>query len=97
LSARSASPREDVARPRISRDRQTLRELYASDWKAWFAEEGDPRHGTPEDPRIALIGVDVQAAEFLEVNKPKPVIYFDLRRGGSPEPSRTSARSMNSI
>jgi hypothetical protein len=36
----------------ISRDRQKIRELYATDWKAWFPEEGDPRHGTPEDPRF---------------------------------------------
>ena len=28
------------------------------DWKIWFPDEGDPRHGTPDDPRIVLIGVD---------------------------------------
>src|SRR5436190_3806078 len=50
----------------ISRDRQKIRELYATDWKAWFPDEGDPRHGTPDDPRFVLIGVQVHAAEFLE-------------------------------
>lgn len=65
----------------ISRDREKIRELYALDWKAWFAAEGDPRNGTPDDPRIVLIGVQVHAAEFLEVNKPKPVILYELVKG----------------
>jgi general stress protein 26 len=65
----------------ISRDRAKIRELYAPDWKAWFAEEGDPRHGTPDDPRMVLIGVTVHAAEFLEVNKPQPVILFEVVKG----------------
>jgi general stress protein 26 len=65
----------------ISRDRQKIRELYASDWKAWFPDEGDPRHGTPDDPRFVLIGVDVHAAVFLEVNKPQPVILYEIAKG----------------
>jgi len=66
---------------RISRDRSKIRELYALDWKAWFGSEGDPRHGTPDDPRMVLIGIDVHAAAFLEVNKPQPVILFELVKG----------------
>lgn len=66
---------------RLSRDPATIRELYAPDWRAWFGEEGDPRHGTAEDPRIVLIGVDVHAAVFLEVDKPKPVVLFELVKG----------------
>jgi general stress protein 26 len=65
----------------ISRDRGIIRELYAPDWKMWFAEEGDPRHGTPDDPRMVLIGVTVHAAEFLEVNKPRPVILYEIVKG----------------
>jgi general stress protein 26 len=65
----------------ISRDRQKIRELYASDWKAWFPDEGDSRHGTADDPRMVLIGVTVHAAEFLEVNKPKPVILYEIAKG----------------
>lgn len=30
----------------LSRDREKLRELYAPDWKIWFGEDGDSRHGT---------------------------------------------------
>ena len=66
---------------RLSRDRGKIGELYESDWKAWFGEEGDPRHGTADDPRIVLIGIDVHAAVFLEVNKPKPVVLFELVKG----------------
>ena len=65
----------------LSRDRETIRRLYASDWKAWFPEEGDPRHGTSEDPRMVLIGVDVHAAVFVEVNKPQPVVLFEVVKG----------------
>lgn len=65
----------------ISRDRARIRELYTTDWKAWFADEGDPRHGTPDDPRMVLIGVDVHAAVFLEVNKPRPVVLYEVMKG----------------
>jgi hypothetical protein len=47
----------------------------------WFPDEGDPRHGTPDDPRLVLIAVQAHAAEFLEVNKPKPVILYELVKG----------------
>jgi general stress protein 26 len=65
----------------ISRDRQKIRELYAADWKAWFPDEGDPRHGTPDDPRLVLIGVDIHAAVFLEVDKPQPVVLYEMAKG----------------
>ena len=65
----------------ISRDRRIVHELYASDWKMWFPTEGDPRHGTADDPRMVLIGVDVHAAVFLEVNKPQPVVLFEIVKG----------------
>ena len=65
----------------ITRDRQKIHELYAADWKAWFPKEDDPRHGTKDDPRMVLIGVAVHAASFLEVNKPQPVVLFELVKG----------------
>ena len=65
----------------ISRDRQKVHELYATDWRAWFPDEVDPRHGTADDPRMVLIGVQVHAAEFLEVNKPKPVVLYEVVKG----------------
>ena len=65
----------------ISRDRQKIRELYAADWKIWFPEEGDPRHGTADDPRMVLIGVDVHTAAFLDVTKPQPVVLYEFVKG----------------
>jgi general stress protein 26 len=65
----------------VSRDRAKIHELYAPDWKAWFPDEGDPRHGTKDDPRMVLIGVDVHAAVFLEVNKPQPLVLFEIAKG----------------
>jgi len=65
----------------MSRDREKIAELYAPDWKLWFGSEGDPKHGTPEDPRMVLIGVTIHGAEFLEVNKPKPVVMYELVKG----------------
>jgi general stress protein 26 len=65
----------------ISRDRQKIKELYASDWAAWFPKGDDPRHGTDEDPRMVLIGIDVHAAVFLEVNKPQPVVLYEVAKG----------------
>jgi general stress protein 26 len=66
---------------RISRDREKIRELYAEDWRMWFPEEGDPRHGTPDDPRMVLIAVDIHAVVFFEVDKPKPVVLYELAKG----------------
>jgi len=65
----------------VSRDRAKIRELYAPDWKVWFAEEGDPRHGTADDPRMLLVGVTVHAAVFLEINKPRPVLLYEVVKG----------------
>ena len=47
----------------------------------WFPEEGDPRHGPPDDPRLVLIGVDIHAVVFLEVSKPQPVVLFEVAKG----------------
>ena len=65
----------------ITRDRQKIHELHAPDWQAWFPKEGDPLHGTADDPRMVLIGVEVHAAAFLEVDKPQPVVLYELVKG----------------
>ena len=65
----------------LSRDRAKIDELYARDWSMWFSDEGDPRHGTPDDPRLVLIGVDVHAASYLELDRPQPVVLFEVVKG----------------
>jgi general stress protein 26 len=66
---------------KISTNRDTIHQLYAADWKIWFPQEGDPRHGTPDDPRMVLIGIDVHSAVYLEVNKPQPVVLYEIAKG----------------
>ena len=60
---------------RIVTDRSKIQELYRPDWRAWFGDSG------PEDPRIVLIAVDIRLAQFLEINKPAPVVLFELVKG----------------
>ena len=47
----------------------------------WFGDGEDSRYGTPDDPRIVLIGVDVHSAVFLEVNKPQPIVLYEIAKG----------------
>ena len=63
---------------RTSRDLATIKQLYAPDWKIWFPDEGDPRHGTPDDPRMLLIGVRADSAHFMTLGKPQPVVLFEM-------------------
>jgi len=65
---------------RVTRDRGLIGQLWASDWKAWLPDEGDPRHGTPDDPRIVLIGVDVHEAVYFEARS-QPVVLFEMAKG----------------
>jgi general stress protein 26 len=74
-------------RATVSRDRRAIRELYQPDWKAWFGDEGGDRNGGPDDPRLALILVDVESVTYLKLDKPRPVVLFEVVKGmvtGSP-------------
>jgi general stress protein 26 len=65
---------------RISNDRAKIAELYRPDWKAWF-EGNSKESGTPDDPRIVLIAVDVESAVYLKVDKPRPVVFYEVVKG----------------
>jgi general stress protein 26 len=65
----------------VSQDRRAIHELYQPDWKAWFGDEGGARDGGPDDPRLALILVDVQAVSYLKQDKPRPVVLFEVVKG----------------
>jgi general stress protein 26 len=66
---------------KISRDRKKIRALWKPDWKAWFADNGGPDAGTPDDPRMVLIGVTIKSAVFMVVDKPAPVVFFEVVKG----------------
>jgi len=66
---------------RIVRDRAKIRELYEPSWKVWFPDEGEPRNGGPDDPRMVLLGVDARFAQFMSVDKIAPVVAFEFLRG----------------
>jgi len=75
-------------RARISRDREAIRRVYQPDWKAWFGNEGPGFDGGPEDPRIALVLVDVHDATFFKTDVSRPVMLLKVVRsalvGGGP-------------
>jgi general stress protein 26 len=64
----------------ITQDRNLIKELYKPDWKAWFGDEGGERNGGPDDPRLALILVEAQSVEYMVVNKPRPVVLFEVAK-----------------
>lgn len=66
---------------RVVRERARIRELYEPSWKVWFPDEGEPRNGGPDDPRMTLIGVEARAAHFMTVDRPVPVVLFEYVRG----------------
>lgn len=66
---------------RIVDDRAKVHELYQPDWRAWFGDEGGEKDGTADDPRMVLIGVDIEMAMFLNVNKPQPLVLFEVVKG----------------
>lgn len=62
----------------LTDDRALIHRLYRDDWKTWFGQEGDPRHGTPDDPRMLLIGVRAGSAQFMTLDKPQPMVLFEM-------------------
>lgn len=66
---------------RVSKNRNKIRQLYKEDWKAWFGDEGGDRDGGPNDPRLALIFVEAELATYMKVNKPRPVVLFQVLKG----------------
>ena len=64
----------------VTTDRELVRHLYKSDWKAWLGDEGGDRDGSANDPRIALILVEAESVTYMKVTKPKPVVLFEVAR-----------------
>jgi general stress protein 26 len=62
-------------------DRALIRRLYAPDWKVWFEDKGGPMDGSADDPRLILIGVTVESASFLSIEKPQVVVFLEFLKG----------------
>ncbi|HJQ53375.1 MAG TPA: pyridoxamine 5'-phosphate oxidase family protein [Gemmatimonadaceae bacterium] len=62
----------------VSKNRNRIRQLYKEDWKVWFGDEGGDRDGGPNDPRLALIMVEAESATYMKVNKPRPIVLFEV-------------------
>ena len=66
---------------RITQARELIRELYKSDWKAWFGDEGGARDGSPDDPRLALILVEAHSVTYMKSTRSQPLVLFDVLKG----------------
>ncbi len=66
---------------KISTHRRKIQELYRPDWKIWFGDQGGKQDGTADDPRMVLIGVNIEAATFMEVTKQQPVVLYEMVKG----------------
>jgi len=66
---------------RVSRDRKRIKQLYQPDWRVWFEDEGGARDGGPDDPRIGIILVSADSAEYLAIHKPRPGVLFEVVKG----------------
>ena len=71
----------------ITKDKDLIRGLYKPDWKAWFANEGGDKDGSPDDPRITLILVEAHSVTYSKKDKIAPLVLFELAKAmvtGSP-------------
>jgi general stress protein 26 len=81
----------------ITRDKDLIRGLYKPDWKAWFANEGGDKDGSPDDPRITLILVEAHSVTYSKKDKIAPLVLFELAKAmvtGSP-PKVADIRSLD--
>ena len=62
----------------VTRDERLIEGLYKPDWKAWFPKQDERRDGSPTDPRIALILVEAESVIYMKVDKPRPVVLFEV-------------------
>jgi general stress protein 26 len=65
----------------VTQDRARIHELYAPDWKIWFADEGGNRDGGPDDPRLALLLVTANSVVYLKNDLSRPAVLFEMAKG----------------
>jgi general stress protein 26 len=65
----------------IVKDRKRIRDLYKSEWKVWFPDQGGHRDGGPGDARITLIFVDADSVVYMKNDRPRPLILWEILKG----------------
>jgi general stress protein 26 len=65
-------------RAHVSKDRHRIKTLYKPDWKIWFGDEGGKKTGGPDDPRIALLFVDIDSVTYMKNDRPRPIILWEI-------------------
>ena len=56
-----------------------LRSIHAAG--AWFNEQGGPRDGGPDDPRLALLLVEAHEVHYMKKKYSRPRVLFEVARG----------------
>lgn len=64
----------------LIQDRNKIHELYSTDWRIWFGDEGGVRDGGPDDPRLALIFVEALSVTYMKNRFSKPRMLFEIAR-----------------
>lgn len=63
---------------RVRRDREIIERLYDPSWRVWLEKEDDERDGSPGDPRIVLIEVDVDSVTYMKSQASLPRKLFEV-------------------
>jgi general stress protein 26 len=64
----------------LTANRDLIRSVYNPEWKTWLGDAASGRDGSPDDPRIVLVLVEVLSATFLKVNESKPRVLFEVAK-----------------
>jgi general stress protein 26 len=64
----------------ITQDRAKIHELYEPSWKAWLEDQGGSHDGSRDDPRIALINVEVQTVSYFKKTAAAPIVWFQIAK-----------------
>ena len=78
---------------RVSKDRAKIRELYDPTGRRGSGRRAIPVTVRPMIPASCSSRIDVHAAVFLEVDKPKPVVLFELAKGWLTASARRTRRN----
>ena len=65
---------------RVRRDQDLIERLYDASWRVWLDKQDDTRDGSPTDPRIVLIEVDVDSVTYMKSTASGPRKLFEVAK-----------------